>query len=599
MFSFIKCAQIISMFALIMLTTLAQAQSTSLLPSADVYVRSGKDKNVNFSSKKELRVKNGSSSATTSKIYHSFLRFDISSVSQVNSAILRLSAKLDAVGSVNVGVYAVADNSWQENTIVYANMPVRGALINQFVINRNSLSQYDVDLRSYIANAKTNKQSSVNLVLVISAVSSPQVTINSREASSGKPTLIVSGVINPPVPSPTPMPAPAPTPMPAPAPTPMPAPAPTPMPAPAPAPTPTPMPAPAPTPMPAPAPTPMPAPAPTPMPAPAPTPPASISSGIWISHAEIEAKPMSGAAWNALKSDADKTCSNPDLANQDDPTNVCILAKALVFARTKNESYRSDVIKALDFISYSGTYSGRALALARELGAYVIAADLIKLKDVDSTLDGKFRLKLKELLTTKTDGGPANLIECHEKRPNNWGTHCGATRATIDVYLGDKVDLDKAKKVFVGYLGDRTSYAGFSYGDLSWQCDASKPVGINPKGCMRDGHSIDGVIPDDQRRSEGGFQWPPPKENYVWEALQGVVTQAVIFTRAGYNVIEVQDRALLRSVQWLHEQANFPAQSDDGWIPHVINSLYGTSFPAASTTGQGKGMGYTSYTHSR
>ena len=69
--------------------------------------------------------------------------------------------------------------------------------------------------------------------------------------------------------------------------------------------------------------------------------------------------------------------------------------------------------------------------------------------------------------------------------------------------------------------------AGFEYGDLSWQADPTKPVGINPVGAKRDGHSIDGVLPDDQRRS-GGFVWPPTKENYVWEALQGAIAQAVI-----------------------------------------------------------------------
>ena len=29
-----------------------------------------------------------------------------------------------------------------------------------------------------------------------------------------------------------------------------------------------------------------------------------------------------------------------------------------------------------------------------------------------------------------------NLVECHEKRPNNWGNHCGASRAAVAAYLG-------------------------------------------------------------------------------------------------------------------------------------------------------------------
>src|SRR5690606_14035728 len=103
------------------------------------------------------------------------------------------------------------------------------------------------------------------------------------------------------------------------------------------------------------------------------------------------------SAWNTLLSDANETCGTPDLSNQDDKTNICILAKALVYARTKDAKYRTPVVKALQDIAYSGTYNGRALALGRELGTYVIAADLIHLK-TDVSLDTRFREKIRELL---------------------------------------------------------------------------------------------------------------------------------------------------------------------------------------------------------
>jgi hypothetical protein len=108
-------------------------------------------------------------------------------------------------------------------------------------------------------------------------------------------------------------------------------------------------------------------------------------------------------------------------------------------------------------------------------------------------------------------------------------------------------------------------------------------VGINPPGCVKSGHSIDGVLPDDQRRS-GGFTWPPPQENYVYEALQGALMQAVILERAGYDAFAWEDQALLRAFRWLHTQANFPAEGDDNWLPHPINFFYGTDFPAKTPT---------------
>jgi hypothetical protein len=158
-----------------------------------------------------------------------------------------------------------------------------------------------------------------------------------------------------------------------------------------------------------------------------------------------------------------------------------------------------------------------------------------------------------------------------------------------------KTDLiTGAAQVFKGWLGDRSAYASFDYGDLDWQCDPSKPVGINPKGCMKNGHSIDGVVPDDQRRA-GGFSWPPPKENYVWEGLQGALAQAMILHRAGYDVWNWEDQAILRAVNWLHDQANFPAEGDDTWEPFVINHFYGTNFPTSSTSRPGKNLGWTDW----
>jgi hypothetical protein len=322
------------------------------------------------------------------------------------------------------------------------------------------------------------------------------------------------------------------------------------------------------------------------------------NSGIWISQDELMALPTSGTAWNNLKAEADGSCGSPDLSNQDQRNNVCILAKALVFGRTGQASYRSDVVSALTAIVNSGTYNGRALALGRELAAYVIAADLINLKTFDPGLHQSFSSKIRQLLTTPAPGGgAANLVDCHESRPNNWGAHCGASRAAVAVYLGDTSELARTAQVFKGYVGDRSSYAGFAYGDLDWQCNSSTPVGINPTGCTKSGHSVDGVVPDDQRRG-GGFSWPPPKENYVWEGLQGLVVQATILKRAGYDTFNWENQAIRRAVQWLHSQANFPAASDDTWTPHLVNYYYGTNFPAPSPTSAGKNMGWTDWTHS-
>jgi hypothetical protein len=160
--------------------------------------------------------------------------------------------------------------------------------------------------------------------------------------------------------------------------------------------------------------------------------------------------------------------------------------------------------------------------------------------------------------------------------------------------------LERTAQVFRGWLGDRAAYAGFDYGDLSWQADPSEPVGVNPKGSTKNGHSIDGAFPDDMRRG-CAFTWPPCFTGYAWGAFEGVTVQAEILHRRGYDVWNWSDKAILRAAQYLHyldqEFGGWWAEGDDEWNPWVINRAYGTSFPAALPARAGKNMGWTDWTH--
>lgn len=323
--------------------------------------------------------------------------------------------------------------------------------------------------------------------------------------------------------------------------------------------------------------------------------------GIWISVDEVDSLPKSGPAWDNLKAAAQLPLGRPTIRDKGDNVDVHLLAKALVHLATRRASYREEVIDAC--MAAIGTeQGGTTLALGRNLVAYVIAADLVRLPKAK---DAIFRAWLRRTLTERHAG--RTLQSTHEDRPNNWGTHAGASRAAVARYLGDDIELDRMARVFKGWLGDRASYASFKYGDLWWQFDPENPVGINPKGAMKvvpglratNGGlyavSIDGLLPDDQRRG-GPFEWPPPKENYVYEALQGALVQAVILHRAGYHVWSWGDRALLRAFRWLHDIAGYPAKGDDTWQPHVINYFYGTDFPAPVPARHGKNVGWTDWT---
>ena len=313
--------------------------------------------------------------------------------------------------------------------------------------------------------------------------------------------------------------------------------------------------------------------------------------GIWIARSEVRSLPMKGAAWEAMLAEAKASTASPDLSDQEDPTNVRVLAKALVFVRTGESEYRDDVVAAC--MKAIGTErGGRTLALARELAAYVIAADLVGLDPED---DERFRDWLRSVLTRPLSG--RTLRSTQEDRPNNWGTHAAASRIAVALYLRDGEELKRSAQVFKGYLGDREAWDGFRFGDRAWQADRARPVGINPAGAKRRGHDLDGVLPDDQRRCCREFVWPPPKENYVYEGLQGALAAAVMLDRAGYDVWEWQDRALLRAFRWLHDVAEYPAAGDDTWQPYLVNFYYGVEFPVELPSRAGKNMGFTDWTH--
>ena len=263
-----------------------------------------------------------------------------------------------------------------------------------------------------------------------------------------------------------------------------------------------------------------------------------------------------------MKQEADGNCGSVNLSDQDDDTNVCIMAKALVFARTGGSGYRNDVVSAIDQISNMGRYNGRALALGRELGAYVIAADLIDLKNFDPKRDSAFRSKLQELRTTYTDGGPDNLIDCHEKRPNNWGQHV-------------RILARGGRRLSGGSARARSHCSGLQ--GISWGSDlvCRLQVRLGPFLAVRSGqargHQSEGVH---QRRAQvrrHHARRPAPGWILSHRCLASTAGELCVgslgrcsraggssYTTRGTTVWNWQDQALFRAVRWLARREQLP-----------------------------------------
>jgi capsular polysaccharide biosynthesis protein len=333
----------------------------------------------------------------------------------------------------------------------------------------------------------------------------------------------------------------------------------------------------------------------------APAPAAALEPAMWLSRAEILRLPEQGPAWDQLQEVANEPLGQADLSDQDSSHDIHVLAAALVYARTGEERLRAKA--AAGVMGAIGTErGGRTLALARGLVSYAVAADLIDLAAYDPGKAGVFRGWLADV--RREELAPADnptLIATHELRPNNWGTHAGASRIAADIYLGDQGDLARAAAVFAGWLGDRATYSGFRYGeDLSWQANADEPVGVNPPGATRDGESIDGALPDDMRRG-CSLRFPPCPTQYPWEAMQGAVVQAELLSRQGYDAWNWGNQALRRAATFLfslyrrYGAEEWGAPAGDAWVPWLLNARYGTDFPARTPAPPGKGMGFTDW----
>lgn len=318
-------------------------------------------------------------------------------------------------------------------------------------------------------------------------------------------------------------------------------------------------------------------------PPPVPDPPPAGGAFALIDRDRLRALPRTGPAYSAMKSRADGS-TKPNLSDQNNQGDVATLAQALIAAASDDATYRDKAIANLK--AARGTEKpGDSLGTARGLAALALAADLIDYREPS------WRDWLAGMRTWENPDRGLDIVQMQEERPNNFGTHSSAARIAIDLYLGDKTDLERAAKVFRGWLGERASYTGFKFGPLSWQADSSKPVGINPKGATRSGFDLDGILPDDMRR---GGTFPSVGSagiSYSWEALQGAALATLLLQRAGYDAHLWADKAILRAVTRLTKLA--AATGDDLSTPWLVREIYGVTVGTLKTpTSPAKNFGY-------
>lgn len=289
----------------------------------------------------------------------------------------------------------------------------------------------------------------------------------------------------------------------------------------------------------------------SPPPPPPPVDPPPPATGGNILGVDFAKRPRTGAAWDRMLA-ASKNLGPVTLTDTGGAANGELLAAAFVAAATGDNALKSKVA-AMCRDALEGPHA-RTLEQARNLAPIAIALSAIGAHGADDLL--------RRERDYKADS-QGSVIDCHKTRPNNWGTCSGLARIAVSAHIGDSADLVAAVQVHKGWLGDRASYAGFKYGDLSWQADPSKPVGINPDGATKNGIDVDGVLPDDQRRAAAFPNWA--NENYVWQALGEVSATQYILRASGFpDVFGWSNNAVQRAYE-LYAIKGYGCSGDDGW----------------------------------
>ena len=311
------------------------------------------------------------------------------------------------------------------------------------------------------------------------------------------------------------------------------------------------------------------------------------TKGLWTSAEELRQKPMVGPAWEAVWRDAHKDTSQPNVGQRMNPTNVRVLAAAIVYARTGATKHKDKVTTAIEKLVQQGRPGSNTLTWARRTGSYVLAADLIGYRTPE------FERWLHHVAEKWRGKDGRTLRTMFETRPNNWGAHAFGALTAIYSYLGDDGKLRDIRRHWIQAVTGPNP--GYRYGkDVSWHVDLQNLRWINPAGATKEGMNIDGFCPDDMRRG-GAFQNPPQPTRYVWEGQQGLIMAARVLQRRGLPIWDVADKAIFRAAYALQIRlgGEWKAKGDDLWMLPFYDNAYGTNWAQGNDVwGAGKNVGW-------
>lgn len=158
-------------------------------PSADAYVRGGSNANQNFGTSTQLITRLASSAGST---YESYLTFDVGQLCSVTSVKLRLFGKLSSSGNLSVSAYAVPTTSWTETGLTWNNKPATASQLATTTLGGTTATWYEWDITPYVRSEISAGRRLISIALKGVASTSNQVILNSRQATTNKPGVVIT-----------------------------------------------------------------------------------------------------------------------------------------------------------------------------------------------------------------------------------------------------------------------------------------------------------------------------------------------------------------------------------------------------------------------
>jgi hypothetical protein len=339
---------------------------------------------------------------------------------------------------------------------------------------------------------------------------------------------------------------------------------------------------------------------------------------IGLTAAEIRALPMSGAGWNNLVTQSNKTIT-VDLAKSGISSLAAshALSAALRYVRTGDVAYRTKVVNALEQVRTFPIASSHYSAYLRQMAGWIMAADLVGHRTTAFTAFVD-TIRFADLPGHSQWGG---MFKASYRAPNNHGQLARASLLAANLFLGDMNKrtpsgnpggVEQDIRYFRAFLGDASQYGtgaeahgswgkfgtgadGWNYGG-TWMHSkvANVWVPINPVGS---GPTKNGALSQELYRDTTSFSldangrpiFGPKGAMYTYMTGNGILTEAALLAAAGYtDVWQWSDQAVRRWREYLHRwNYQHTHASVHGWIDPLLNHVYGTSYPAVDDQGYG------------